>query len=1114
MIKISTNLGSIYSSLDLRLDKFESTVTKAIQGFYKLQTGTEKASSIMDKSVYTAVSNIEKSYKLWDRANERTGKSIFDNSKEIDKFKQQINSLDTEIKKSDKTLEDIEKQFGVNSKEAEEYREHVLDLKLSHSDLTEELKKAEKQTSTFAGRLELLEKEFDKIDKKYEVFDKVGDKFQSVGNKLTMGVTLPVVGAATAATKFAFDFETGAAKVATIADTTKVPIDKLKRGVIDLSNATGMSTNELNEALYQAISGSVDTAKAVDFLDVAVKAAKGGFTDTATAVDGLTTVLNSYGLAADEANNIANQMLITQNLGKTTFGELASAVGKVTPIAASLGITTEELFSSLASTTAQGLATSESITALKAAMSNIIKPSKEAGEAAEMLGVDFSVSALQSKGWIGFLSDLKKGLASASPEFDRISDKMQNNAIKLGELQIAGKENTKEYKELSKANKILMKDLEILAQAADSPIGAFATMFGSVEGLNSILMLTSENGIAKYNESMEQMRTNTGALDDAYKKMTETTQEKFNKSLTKLKNTAMETGLKLLPLVEKGINLISDLTDKFNKLSPATQENIIKIALASATMGPFLNVTGGAIKGVGSLLKLGPKVSTFFGLFQGATTAAGAVGGVGTAATVATGTAAGGGILGLGASIGSLAVAAAPWLLAGAAVAGTGYLIYKGLNEETIPTVDLFADKIEYSAEAMNGMAMTADGAMEQTVTSISEGTKKSVQAYVDMDNGVRETLNNMFVQSTIITEENSKTLTGQFNTMGNSIRNSLKQRMDETLGDMQGFFSQSVVLTDLEEASILQSTTDYYNTKQGLVGEYEKQIKDILSKASSENRALKADEAKIIIDIQNRMREEAVKTMSQNEIEAKTILQRMKDFDGRITAEQTSEHIKKLNEGRDKAIKIANEEYDKRIATIIKMRDEAGIISAEQANKLIEDAKRQRDGIVQNAENTRLEAIDKMRSMNSELDSQVNTSTGKILTAWDKIKRWWSGWKPESKNFVYQVQENKSSSRGNKAVGYNASGTNYFEGGLTTLHEKGYEVYQLPESTKIYNHQASEAMVKETARVVAQSVLKDISVPGNGDIIIPISIAGEEIDRVVVPRVSNKLALSAKGRR
>lgn len=316
MSNISADLGSIYSSLDLKLDKFESSISKALQGFYKLQTGTEKVSSIMDRSVNTSVSNIAKSYDLWERANEKTGKSIFDNSKKIDSFKSQIKLLDSEIKKSEEILQSVEKQCGKNSEEAEIYRSRVLDLKLSHADLTDEMKKAEKQTGTFAGRLELLGKEFEKIDKKYEAFDKVGDKFKSIGNKLTMGVTLPIIGAGTAATKFAFDFGTGMAKVSTIADTTKVPIDQLKKGVIDLSNKTGMSTKELNESLYQAISGSVDTAKAVDFLDVAVKAAKGGFSDTATAVDGLTTVLNSYGLQADEANQIANKMLITQNLGK------------------------------------------------------------------------------------------------------------------------------------------------------------------------------------------------------------------------------------------------------------------------------------------------------------------------------------------------------------------------------------------------------------------------------------------------------------------------------------------------------------------------------------------------------------------------------------------------------------------------------------------------------------------------------------------------------------------------------------------------------------------------------------------------------------------------------
>lgn len=37
----------------------------------------------MDKSVYTAVSNIEKSYKLWENANKSSGKSLEDNSKKL-----------------------------------------------------------------------------------------------------------------------------------------------------------------------------------------------------------------------------------------------------------------------------------------------------------------------------------------------------------------------------------------------------------------------------------------------------------------------------------------------------------------------------------------------------------------------------------------------------------------------------------------------------------------------------------------------------------------------------------------------------------------------------------------------------------------------------------------------------------------------------------------------------------------------------------------------------------------------------------------------------------------------------------------------------------------------
>lgn len=316
-------------------------------------------------------------------------------TKSADKLKDRQKYLAQQTKDYSDKVKILEEQLK-ELESAEEKDQRAIERKRS------QLNQAKTSLNNYKKGLEEVNQELkfgtERIEEYSKKVGEAGKKVTDAGKKMSAGVTAPIIGAGAAAGKLAMDFEDSMAKVSTIADTTQVPIEDLKNGIMDLSSKTGQSADDLSEAMYQAMSASVETGDAVEFLDTAVKAAVGGFTDNATAVDGLTSVLNAYGMEASKVESIANQMLITQNLGKTTFGELASSIGQVTPIAASLGITTEELFSSLAATTAQGLGTSESITALKAAMSNIIKPSKEASEAAQTLGIDFSVSALQSKG--------------------------------------------------------------------------------------------------------------------------------------------------------------------------------------------------------------------------------------------------------------------------------------------------------------------------------------------------------------------------------------------------------------------------------------------------------------------------------------------------------------------------------------------------------------------------------------------------------------------------------------------------------------------------------------------------------------------------------------------
>ena len=221
-------------------------------------------------------------------------------------------------------------------------------------------------------------------------------------------------------------------------------------------------------------------------------------------------------------------------------------------------------------------------------------------------------------------------------------------------------------------------------------------------------------------------------------------------------------------------------------------------------------------------------------------------------------------------------------------------------------------------------------------------------------------------------------------------------------------------------------------------------------------------------------MKENAIRILSQNEVEANVILERMKANDARVTAEQAGEHIKKLNEQRDGAIKAAEEEYNKVLASIVRMRDETGVVTSEQANKMIEEATRQKDETIKKAEETRESAVNTILGMNEDLKDSVNSTTGDIMTWWDKLKNWWDGWFPSKKTFETEtievtVQRTVYESSGGN-VPANALVTNYFQGVLTKINERGFELVELPRGSKIFNNDASERYIQ---RAVEELVSK-----------------------------------------
>lgn len=387
--------------------------------------------------------------------------------------------------------------------------------------------------------------------------ESAGKSITDVGSKITAAVTTPILGAGVACGKMASDFENGIAKVSTIADTSAMSLDAIRNSTIDLSNQLGVAVTDISEAQYNAISAGAATEKSLDLVGTAIKAAKAGFTDTATAVDGLTTVYNSFQGAVDYST-LSDQMLMTQNYGKTTFGELASSIGQVTPVANSLNVSTDELFSSIAILTKNGIATSSAVTGLKAAYSNILKPTTDAAKTAKQLGLDFSATHLKAVGWAKFMSEIK--------------------------------------------------------EKTNGDADAMAKLFGSVEALNSMTVLAGA-GLDDFNNCLGQMSSAAGLTQQSYEKML-TPSERWQIALNKIKNSGIQVGEKLLPVFEKITGVISTYADRFTNMSDEQVNGIIKIATAAAAIGPAIMMFGKLVIGASKLLGVISKVSKAGGVFK------------------------------------------------------------------------------------------------------------------------------------------------------------------------------------------------------------------------------------------------------------------------------------------------------------------------------------------------------------------------------------------------------------------------------------------------------------------------------------------------------------------
>jgi len=398
----------------------------------------------------------------------------------------------------------------------------------------------------------------------------VGKKISSAGGEVVkLGkkfapVSAAATGALTVVTKTSSDFQNGMAKMSTLFDTSQVSVQKLSKEFLNLSNETGKGATELTEAGYQALSASVPVEKLGSFIRTSANMAKVGFTDTATSVDLLSTAVNAYGLEADQADNIANKLVNTQNLGKTSVNELASSMGKVIPTAAGMNVNLDQLCTMYTLMTKQGIATAESTTYMNSMLN-------ELGDSGTDVG--------------GILKE------------------------KTG----------KSFQDLMKDGMSVGDALKLIKQSSDETGTAFNELWSSQEAGKAAMALLNDSA-GDFNETMGSMANVTDLVSQGLEKM-DTPSAKVSKSLNRIKNSGVELGSVLLTTVTPYIEVFSqkviELTNKFNAM-PDSQKKVILVLLAIvAAVTPVLLVVGKAITAFGQVYSVAGKLVTGLGKLWG-----------------------------------------------------------------------------------------------------------------------------------------------------------------------------------------------------------------------------------------------------------------------------------------------------------------------------------------------------------------------------------------------------------------------------------------------------------------------------------------------------------------
>ena len=435
-----------------------------------------------------------------------------------------------------------------------------------------ELTKAEIKLQDYNSKLKEVDAQLNDSNQKLQQYGKkisdVSEKISDVGNKASV-ISAGVAAGGVALANNAMNLENAVAKYVSTTNTAENETEKYKRvlesinsnnygeGYEDIADSMAQVTMQLKDLNEQDLQNI--TEKAIALRDLF------GY-DVSESVRAVKAMMDNLNVSADEAFNLIAE---GKKQGLDFSNELLDNINEYSVQFGKLGLSAEDMFN-----------------IFKVGADNGAFNLDKIGDAVK----EFSIRVIDGS------NTTVDGFKRIGLNADEMAKKFANG----------GEEAKQAFIEV--VNRLGSMDDKVSQSIAG--VDLFGTMW---EDLGPTVITSFSNmdaGISKSSDSMQK------SIDQLYN----TTKKKAETQLKRLQSLGADFGEEMLPVLEDLIDMAEGFIDKLEGMSDAEKENIVKIGLFVAGVGPLIKTMGTAGKVIGNVTNGIGVFSQAIGVATGKTT--------------------------------------------------------------------------------------------------------------------------------------------------------------------------------------------------------------------------------------------------------------------------------------------------------------------------------------------------------------------------------------------------------------------------------------------------------------------------------------------------------------